>query len=144
MGYTGEAKREYQRKWIADRRAAYFVDKVCANCGSTKRLELDHIDPAIKISSRIWSWSAERREAEISKCQVLCYECHWEKTKEQSLRRQFCAHGHDTWIIGRDLENRCIECRRLLNIAYRKRRKERDRESKASRVAATASKTVEA
>lgn len=75
-----EKKREYQRVWIANRRAAYFKDKSCVKCKSTERLELDHIIPALKTSHNIWSWRKERREAELMKCQVLCHDCHVKKT----------------------------------------------------------------
>lgn len=83
---TIEAKRAYQREWYARRRAAFFADKSCVwpvdggLCGSTVNLRLDHIDPAKKVSHRIWSWSAARRAAEIEKCQVLCHDHHVAKT----------------------------------------------------------------
>lgn len=75
-----EKRRAYQRQWMAKRRAEYFDGKVCAKCGATTRLELDHIDRDTKVTHRIWSWAKERREAELKKCQVLCYDCHEEKT----------------------------------------------------------------
>lgn len=75
---------EYQRNWIADRRKAFFAGKCCAKCGSTNRLELDHIDPAQKVSHRIWSWSTKRQSEELAKCQVLCFECHLKKTLSES------------------------------------------------------------
>lgn len=80
-----EDKRRYAREWRAKRRAAYFVDKICAACGSVDQLQLDHIDPATKIHHSIWSWSAERREAELAKCQVLCKPCHDEKSAGEQL-----------------------------------------------------------
>jgi hypothetical protein len=79
--FTGEEKRTYQRRWIARRRGEFFADKVCVKCGSTDRLELDHIDPSTKVANSIWSWSLPRRQAEIAKCQVLCYKHHKEKSK---------------------------------------------------------------
>lgn len=79
-----QARLEYQRIWIADRRKAFFAGKCCAKCGSTYRLELDHTDPAQKVSHRIWSWSAKRRNEELAKCQVLCCDCHLEKTVSES------------------------------------------------------------
>lgn len=82
MPLVGEAKREYQRKWIAKRRSDFFSDKVCVKCGSSECLQLDHIDPKTKVSNSIWSWSKERREAEIKKCQVLCENCHKTKSIE--------------------------------------------------------------
>lgn len=92
---TREEQREYQRKWVAARRAEFFKDKECIICGWDEDLELDHIDPATKVANSIWSWSKERRNEEISKCQILCYSCHKKKTsKEQSLsRKQPIKHG---------------------------------------------------
>lgn len=80
-----EKQREYQRLWIAKRRSDFFSEKRCAVwwCGSTTNLELDHIDPKKKVSHNIWSWTKERREAEISKCQILCEPCHMDKTINQ-------------------------------------------------------------
>ncbi len=74
-------QQEYQRHWIARRRGAFFADKVCVQCGSSERLELDHVDPATKVTSVIWSWSQQRRDVELAKCQVLCHACHVSKTK---------------------------------------------------------------
>lgn len=71
---------KYQKSWLAARRAAYFSDKQCVRCSSTTRLELDHIDPTTKVSSRIWSWKESRRLAELAKCQVLCHRCHKDKS----------------------------------------------------------------
>jgi 5-methylcytosine-specific restriction endonuclease McrA len=85
--YDRETMREYQRNWIAKRRAAYFADKSCVRCGSTDRLELDHIIPEQKTHHAIWSWSESRRLAELEKCQVLCHDCHQEKTSEDRRNR---------------------------------------------------------
>ena len=46
-------------------------------------LELDHIDPSIKsfnISKALSSWSIKKIEAEFVKLQLLCKECHIQKT----------------------------------------------------------------
>lgn len=75
-----DQQREYMRQWIAARRAAYFSGKSCAKCGSTEKLELGHVDPTQKVDHKIWSWRVSRREAELAKCQVLCADCHTEKT----------------------------------------------------------------
>jgi 5-methylcytosine-specific restriction endonuclease McrA len=77
-----ERQREYVRQWVAKRRRLYLADKACVQCGSTDRLEVDHRDPEQKVSHRIWSWSEKRREAELAKCQILCYDCHLKKTVE--------------------------------------------------------------
>jgi hypothetical protein len=70
------AQREYQRQWVASRRAAWFAGKTCSWCGSSERLELHHADPAKKVSHAIWSWGENRRLNEIGKCIVLCRPCH--------------------------------------------------------------------
>jgi hypothetical protein len=77
---TKEAQREYQRKWMAARRANWFRDKCCVRCGSKTNLEIDHIDPLTKVSHYVWSWAEERRNAELAKCQVLCRPCHQAKS----------------------------------------------------------------
>jgi hypothetical protein len=75
-----EDLRRAQREWCRARRQAFFNGKRCARCGGTEALELDHVDPEKKVSHKIWSWSDDRRDAEIAKCQVLCGECHLLKT----------------------------------------------------------------
>lgn len=82
-----DEQRTYHREWVRARRAEFFDGKSCVKCGSRKSLELDHIDPATKVSHKIWSWSAKRRAAEIAKCQVLCTDCH--KVKTFSERRSY-------------------------------------------------------
>lgn len=83
--------RDYQRKWIAKRRADFFSGKYCKFCGSMNDLELHHLEPELKISNHIWSWSREKRELEIAKCIVLCYNCHLEETKKQITIEHPCG-----------------------------------------------------
>lgn len=83
MPLYGEAKRKYDREYLATRRASWFKGKVCAHCGTDKRLELNHKDPSTKVSHRIWSWSEVRRLEELAKCEPLCYTCHKEVTRQQ-------------------------------------------------------------
>jgi hypothetical protein len=103
-----DIRRKYNREWVAKRRAEYFKGKVCAACESMKDLQLDHIDPAEKISHSIWSWSSSRREIELRKCQVLCERCHMEKTMgekcsashgdslyRKGCRCEICKEGHN-------------------------------------------------
>lgn len=114
---TKEEQREYQRKWMAKRRADWFADKSCAACGSKEKLELDHVDPSTKVTHAVWSWSEARRTEELAKCQALCEDCHLEKTKEQ-LRRPI-PHGS---ITGYKRGCRCGQCHQALLDWWRKRR----------------------
>lgn len=107
MGYLNPVKqRAYCRKWMAERRAAWFAaNGPCRHCGSSERLELDHIDPSTKVTHAVWSWTEERRNAELAKCQPLCHACHLEKTRQQ-LRRPI-THGRTGYKRG----CRCDACR---------------------------------
>ena len=93
-----EYLRNYQRLWIAKRRTSFFKDKFCVKCKSKENLELDHIDPEIKESHRIFSWSKKRFDAEIKKCQVLCRDCHKEKTRIWNFNRR--QHGRTLYGHG--------------------------------------------
>jgi hypothetical protein len=117
MAYTLEEKRKYQREWCAKNRAAYMHGKSCVACGSTQNLEVDHIDPELKVSHRIWSWSAARRAEELAKCQVLCTGCHLEKTLEQ---RPTPEHG--TLSRYQKGKCRCEPCREANAADSRQRR----------------------
>ena len=87
MGYKDPARqRAYQNEWIKQRRAEWFKGRTCALCGAAKNLVLDHRDPLIKVTHRVWSWSKERREAELVKCQALCRRCHRRKTAAEVRR----------------------------------------------------------
>jgi hypothetical protein len=85
---TKEAQKEYQRTWIAKRRLAYLQDKSCARCGSTEDLRVHHRDRALKISHNIWSWSQERRDKELEKCEILCHSCHVKHHLEDGAFRE--------------------------------------------------------
>jgi len=115
-------RREYARVWMAKRRAAHFHGKACAICGSTNRLELDHIDPAQKTHHCIWSWSDVRRNAELAKCQILCHACHRAKTFVQSAPP--AVHGTRTRAIRKKCA--CPKCQSFRE-SYNAHRRERRR-----------------
>lgn len=73
-------RRAYGRDWMRRRREEFFSGKACVSCGATDDLELDHVDSSKKVSHSVWSWSEDRRNAELLKCQVLCRNCHLSKT----------------------------------------------------------------
>lgn len=105
-GHRAQYLRDYARAWIAARRSAYFKGKACVACGSERDLELDHIDPVEKVDSHIWSWSEERRLAEIAKCRVLCSSCHTRRHADEN--RKPLVHG--TSNAYRRKGCRCEQC----------------------------------
>lgn len=119
-----EYLRKYQRAWLAGRRATFFSDKYCVNCGSTDRLELDHIDPALKLDHKIWAWRAVRQAEEIAKCQVLCNACHKKKTAEYLGR--FVTHGMRSMYMLRGC--RCESCVSVASV-YRNANKAKHKNS---------------
>lgn len=118
MPLYGDAKREYDRRWIQQRRDTYFHDKFCVICGSKDDLQLDHRDPQTKISHRIWSWSEARRKAELAKCQVLCGKHHREKSREENRIRFKKPLVHGTRNAYDTYQCRCDICRKNY-AAYR-------------------------
>jgi hypothetical protein len=119
MGYKDkERQREFQRTWIAERKAEFFKGKRCVRCDSADRLELDHVDPTIKVSHSVWSWSESRRTVELLKCQVLCHTCHWEKTKDDFGWRL----EHGTVVGYKNYACRCARCTKANTDYIRERR----------------------
>jgi len=121
MPLYGEAKREYQREWMSVRRADWIASKggICAECGSTESLEIDHVDPTTKTTSvaTLWSRTEAVRLLELKKCQVLCETCHQAKTT-----RQFSVDSpHGTY--GRYKKRcRCDECKAAVAAWWREYR----------------------
>lgn len=112
-----EYQREYQlakyHRWMAEAREK--LGGCCAVCGTTENLEFDHIDPAVKsftLSSSRPSRSAW--DAEVAKCQLLCYEHHKEKTA-----REMRVEVHGTWGMYRNRKCRCDVCRNFVNAYMR-------------------------
>lgn len=104
-----EYMREYQRRWIAARRGEYLDGKFCVVCGSTDRLEIDHVNPDEKSVpvAQLWSLAVEnpKRVEELAKCQILCYTHHKEKTIREANAR--AKHGRTLYGKG----CRCEVCR---------------------------------
>jgi 5-methylcytosine-specific restriction endonuclease McrA len=92
---------DYKRSWESKSRKVvrdyvfnYLSTNPCNGCGSTDvlSLEFDHIDPKQKslnvckaISGKEgYRFSLEELITEISKCQVLCRNCHQAKTHKDN------------------------------------------------------------
>jgi 5-methylcytosine-specific restriction endonuclease McrA len=82
-----EAQRRWYQRVAKARRIAWLKSNgPCVKCGSCKNLEVDHRDPTTKVDHNLWTWREDRREAELAKCQVLCHECHREKSSAESSK----------------------------------------------------------
>lgn len=120
MPLFGEAKRKYQREWMAARRKEWIDSRggCCAACGSTQSLEVDHIDPAKKTMqpASIWSRNQAAVALELANCQVLCEPCHLLKT--------FGSVGikHGTTTGYKHHKCRCLDCRRANTASVQRQR----------------------
>lgn len=79
--------REYSQKYYHKRKKILtkMLGGKCVKCNSKKKLQFDHIDPSTKsfklgkLLNHKWSDILE----EIKKCQILCFDCHINKSREE-------------------------------------------------------------
>lgn len=96
----------------------------CVVCGSTENLSFDHINPSSKEKtiSKIWCYSKEKLEEEITKCQLLCSRCHNNKTLAEkghhNHKQDGIKHGSSTAYI--NYKCKCEVCRKAQREAARK------------------------
>ena len=78
-----------QREYRTNRRL-HLIERLggkCVECGSTRLLQFDHIDPFKKsftVASKMTA-PIEVLYEEVDKCQLLCAKCHINKTKNEWL-----------------------------------------------------------
>jgi hypothetical protein len=110
-------RKKWMREWTAARRQAWIDENgPCQKCGSRENLEIDHIDPRTKERNvaHLWTYRQEIRDKELSKCQVLCRTCHFEKTRSE--RPQDFWGGKPTPARNKHLsDDEVISVRSLLN-----------------------------
>lgn len=80
--------REYHRNYWRKRRQKIidFLGGQCVECGAEDLLEFDHVDPDKKsfdIKDNATISNPEVFE-ELKKCQLLCRDCHEEKTSKEN------------------------------------------------------------
>jgi hypothetical protein len=86
----------------------------CVQCGSTKALEFDHIDPSTKSFNISAGYNKPKDvlEKELAKCQILCNKCHIEKTKKDSKFRPKTIAG------GRPLKYKNLGEMSIIRVPY--------------------------
>ena len=115
-----DKQRKYQRERCARIRKIWMdANGPCVKCGAAEDLHVDHVDPETKVTHKVWSWSETRREQELAKCQVLCAECHREKTREWHRSRTL----HGTYAMRNTWKCTCEECLNYVKTAKREWRK---------------------
>ena len=98
--------RNYSREYYHKRRNELIkrLGGKCAVCGSTENLEFDHIDADNKIFNigHLLSKSKDEVDIELNKCQLLCKNCHLQKSKKDISKKQsgsknyfYGKHGKD-------------------------------------------------
>jgi 5-methylcytosine-specific restriction endonuclease McrA len=108
---------------------AYLGGK-CVRCGSTERLEFDHIDQTKKTMEMVKCLDVpfEVFWAELQKCQLLCKKCHIKKTIEENhLHDTRTQHGFIAAYTRRKC--RCSLCR-LAWSTYMKQKRNNDKLNK--------------
>lgn len=116
---TKEEQREYQKRWMAERRQAYLKGKYCVRCGSIDNLHVHHKDRALKVHHCVWSWSEERRSAELSKCEILCRDCHIQHHREDGAFKTFLGRTPTNAKLTSDKVIEILELKKI-NLSNRK------------------------
>jgi 5-methylcytosine-specific restriction endonuclease McrA len=83
MDYNERMNKYMKERWSKRRlQAVEFLGGCCKQCGSTESLEFDHVDPSTKIMTiaRASARSETFFWEEVKKCQLLCTDCHKQKT----------------------------------------------------------------
>lgn len=78
-----------QRYVVRMAAATEYLGGCCVDCGSTKRLEFDHVDPQTKEFpvTKACTIAEDRFWAEVAKCVLRCNRCHKKKTGLDRRRR---------------------------------------------------------
>lgn len=98
-------------------------DAVCAGCGIDYPywiMEFDHRPGVVKIGnvSAIYkTHSFEEVKAEIEKCDVVCSNCHKDRTRSRMIRTGNSVLFLDLWTISSEAERRSYKARVGVSIS---------------------------
>lgn len=116
----GWDRREYDRQRYHKRRAETFkyLGDVCSECKSDKDLQVHHIDPNEKsftLGATGWTRPWDKVVEELSKCKLLCADCHKSKHKTEHGKRRMYMSGCRC--------DACREAQRVYNREYKRRKR---------------------
>lgn len=119
--YCTMSSAEYQRKRRRARRKEFLMllGGKCEECGSTKNLHFDHIEPKKKEFhiARYINKPYEVVKKEVLKTRLLCEKCHRAKTKEHwDFALPPARHG-TIWMY-KDQKCRCDKCKKAMSDYY--------------------------
>jgi len=120
--FIREARDLSKRKARREERKAKliaFLGGKCKKCKSTKNLQFDHIDKKKKLFDISYAIDTnyDRLIEEVKKCQLLCADCHREKTKE-AWDYAVEPGRHGTLHFYRNKACRCDECKKAARKYY--------------------------
>lgn len=117
MGYPPEVNKKYLNERYAAQRADLIarLGGVCTICGSTEKLEIDHVEWNKKSFNVGALWPTKKLplvHEELKKCQLLCREHHEQKSSADmleiiALRPPF---RHGTIYGFMRMKCKCSEC----------------------------------
>lgn len=91
-----DIRRRKMREENTDKLIEYLLDHHCVDCGEQDPvvLQFDHLDPATKFKNISYLFNMQYWKQilkEISKCEVVCANCHFRRTAKRSGWRKYLA-----------------------------------------------------
>ena len=79
---AADYRREAKRKFVE-----WLMTQSCSDCGVSdyRVLEFDHVglDKEFNVSTGVGSYSLDRMQTEIAKCEIVCANCHRIRTADR-------------------------------------------------------------
>jgi hypothetical protein len=111
-----------QRRQERRKRFLTLLGGKCVECGSQNNLQFDHIKKKTKSFNIAHGLDFNEAKAidEVKKCQLLCFDCHQKKTRDNwDFADSKAEHG--TLHMYRNKKCRCDECRKAVSDYNKKR-----------------------
>lgn len=122
--------KEYYQRYFQEHKKEIFtkLGECCAICGSTQSLEIDHVNEEIKKFAVLSRWSMKDKDAlmaELEKCQLLCVDCHKEKTRQylSKIKQTDRSLKHGTIAQYYRYKCRCGSCRAAYSVYKKEQRR---------------------